>query len=68
MACYRSLSQIDYIQHKSKIKKNKKGKKAKLETTNVIIRPSSKSKKLPKVISIYLLNVMNISKNLWKDL
>ena len=52
MACYRSLSQIDYIQHKSKIKKNKKGKKAKLETTNVIIRPSSKSKKLPKVISI----------------
>ena len=48
MACYRSLSQIDYIQHKSKIKRNKKGKKAKLETTNVIIRPNSKSKKLPK--------------------
>ena len=50
MACYRSLSQIDYIQHKSKIRRNKKGKKAKLETTNVIIRPSSKSKKTAKIL------------------
>ena len=33
---------------KVKLKETKKAKKAKLETTNVIIRPSSKIKKLPK--------------------
>ena len=49
MVCYRSLSQIDYIQHKRKTKQNKKGKKAKLETTNETIRPSSKSKNCQKL-------------------
>ena len=43
-----------YIQHKRKTEQNKKGKKAKLETTNVTIRPSSKNKKhwqnLPQLI------------------
>ena len=51
MVCYRSLSSTDYIQYKSKTKKKQKGKKAKLETTNVTIRPSSKNKKLPKPTS-----------------
>ena len=40
MVCYRSLSQTDYLQHRSKTKKKQEGKKAKLETTNVTIRPS----------------------------
>ena len=43
-----------YIYHKRKTKRNKKGKKAKLETTNEAIRPSSKNKKhcqnLPQLI------------------
>ena len=43
-----------YIQHKRKTKQNKKGKKAKLETKNVTIRPSSENKKhcqnLPQLI------------------
>ena len=44
----RVVDKTDYIQHKSK---TKKAKKAKLETTNVTIRPSSKNKKLPKFTS-----------------
>ena len=41
------------MQHKSKTKKKQEGKKAKLETTKVTIRPSSK-KKLPKLTLTYL--------------
>ena len=51
MVCYRSLSWTDYIQHKGKTKKKQKGKKARTETANVIIRPRSKSKKGSKLTS-----------------
>ena len=56
-----------YIQHKRKTKQNKKGKKAKLETTNETIRHSSKNKK--NTAKTYLnLFMINISNNLWEDL
>ena len=46
------LAKLITYNMKSKIKRNKKGKKAKLETTNVTIRPSSKSKNCQKLLNL----------------